>query len=209
MSVRWMQMIGLSFIICHLSFSLSACTKEETEVEEFDNWQWRNETFFASLQDSLRSNPAQWKRFKNYSLNPDIEGPSSEYIYVKVIEQGDDGDSPFYTDSVRLVYRGRLIPSATYPEGYVFDQTMSGTFSVHTAATYAKSLAGFVDGMATALQHMHRGDYWRVYIPSALGYGVEGDEVIPSHSTLIFDLVLVDFCHSGEGMPAWSSRQRR
>ena len=50
-----------------------------------------------------------------------------------------------------------------------------------------------VDGFATALQHMRRGDHWMVYIPYQLGYGSQSQTGVPAYSTLIFDLRLVDF----------------
>jgi FKBP-type peptidyl-prolyl cis-trans isomerase FklB len=54
-------------------------------------------------------------------LDENSVGKSSEYIYVKVMESGEAGDSPMFTDSVRVSYQGRLIPSATYKDGMVFD----------------------------------------------------------------------------------------
>ena len=50
-----------------------------------------------------------------------------------------------------------------------------------------------IDGFATALQQMRRGDRWMVYRPYQLGYGASGSGEIPGYSTLIFDLRLVDF----------------
>lgn len=187
-----------------------SCSKEETEAGEWDNWQARNEVYFASLQDSLQRNPAQWQRIKTYSLNADVEGNATDYVYVKALQDGSGSDSPLFTDSVRIVYRGRLIPSATYPEGYVFDETVSGRFSLATGSTSKMLVSSVVDGFSTALQHMHRGDYWRIYIPSDLGYGASGSSsgAVPGYSTIIFDLQLVDFSPAGQAMAPWSSRKR-
>ena len=52
---------------------------------------------------------------------------------------------------------------------------------------------------------MHRGDYWRIYIPSSLGYGDSGSgSTIPGHSVLIFDLTLIDFSPVGEAMKPYN-----
>ena len=193
-----------------LTFTL-ACSEEDATEDEYANWQQRNEVYFASLQDSLLRNPAQWQRIKNYSFDDAVEtmGPSSEYIYVKVISSGTETDSPAYTDSVRVIYQGRLIPTTSYPEGLVFDGTVYGKFSPATSATSKQLVSRMIEGYATALQHMHRGDYWRVYIPSDLGYGSAGSgSTIPGYSTIIFDLMLIDFAPTGEALPVWSSRQR-
>ena len=192
--------------LCCLSCILSSCSKEESEAGEFDNWQARNESFFATLADSLQRNPSEWIRIKNYSLDPDSEGQSDEYIYVKVLEQGDKTTgSPSFTDSVRVIYQGRLIPSATYPQGYIFDGTVGSTFSIATSATSKQRVSSMIDGYATALQHMHCGDHWKVYIPSALAYGSTGNgSAIPGYSTVIFEVQLIDFSHAGETMKPWS-----
>ncbi|MBQ9357661.1 MAG: FKBP-type peptidyl-prolyl cis-trans isomerase [Prevotella sp.] len=189
----------------------SSCSEEDAEATEFDNWKARNEVFFASLADSLSANPAQWQRILTYSLTPDDSRSSNDYIYAKKVVNGTGTECPAYTDSVRVAYRGRLIPSANYPDGYVFDETATGTFSTATAYTVKTVVSSNVDGYATALQHMHKGDTWRIYIPYPLGYG-ETDQtsgsvvIIPAYSVLVFDLALIDFCHAGETMPAWSSR---
>lgn len=188
----------------------SACSKEETEATEWDNWQARNEAFFASLSDSLETAPTQWRRIKCFSLDPETEGDAQDYVYVKVLQSGTGTESPLYTDSVRTVYRGRLIPTATYPEGYVFDETVYGKFSLATGSTSKMLVSATVDGFSTALQQMHRGDYWRVYIPSDLGYGASGSSsgAVLGYSTIVFDLLLVDFSPAGEAMAPWSSRQK-
>ncbi len=187
----------------------TSCTKEETEAGEWDNWQERNEAYFASLADSLNANPSQWQRILCFSQSPATNHDTDKYIYVKKLENGEDGESPAYTDSVRIIYQGRLIPSATFAEGYVFDGTVFGKFSTATSSTAKLLVSGTVDGFSTALQHMRRGDHWRVYIPSTLGYGEEGSGsgTIPAYSVIIFELQLIDFSHAGEMMPVWSSRR--
>ncbi|MCR4603768.1 MAG: FKBP-type peptidyl-prolyl cis-trans isomerase [Prevotella sp.] len=200
--------------LCSICGTLSSCSEETTETSEYDNWQQRNELFFTTLEDSLRSNPSQWMHIKNYSLDATTEGKPTDYIYAKVIAQGTETESPLFTDSVRVIYQGRLIPSASYPDGYIFSTTVSGRFDIATGYSVRQSVSNTINGYSTALQHMHRGDHWRIFIPHQLGYGQErqtsssGTLVIPAYSTLIYDLILIDFSSAGEVMPQWSSRQR-
>ena len=59
-------------------------------------------------------------------------------------------------------------------------------------------------GFTTALQQMHVGDYWRIYIPSDMGYGASGSgTTIPGYSVLVFDLVLVDYSPVGQALDPW------
>ena len=60
-----------------------------------------------------------------------------------------------------------------------------------------------VAGFATALQYMHEGDVWWVYIPSELAYGSQASGMIRSYSTLTFYVNLVDFYDIGQMVPEW------
>ena len=199
----------LPFYICLLMSALClSCSEDEGTEDEYANWTERNDAYFASLADSLNGNPAQWKRIKSVYLNQESEGKATDYVYVKVVESGTETESPIATDSVRISYQGRTIPTASYPQGYVFDGTVYGDYSSATNATAKLRISSCVDGMATVLQHMHRGDHWRVYMPSELGYGEQNmaGSGIPPHSVLIFEMTLVDFSPVGESLPVWSSR---
>lgn len=186
-------------------FGLASCSEEDDTVEEFPNWQARNDAFFNSLTDSvlnlLELNPARtdWKRIKSWSKSDSIEGSNSDYIIVKVIEEDDPASAtPLYTDTVTVHYLGRLLPSVSYPYGYVFDQSYYGNYYDDVSKPLQMAIGNsggnmLVDGFATALQHMRRGDHWMVYIPYQLGYGSQSQTGVPAYSTLIFDLRLVDF----------------
>ena len=202
------SLLCAAIFILHSSFFIS-CSEDDNTVNEYENWQQRNEQFFATLQDSLSQTGAQWLKLKKYSLDQKEEGVATDYIYVKVLTQSDTSStSPHFTDSVRVAYQGRLIPTTSYPEGYVFDTTIYGSYSMETVSTAKLLVSGVVDGFSTALQHMHRGDRWRVYIPHQLGYQSSVHGSVPAYSTLIFDLTLVDFTPAGTAMPIWKSPRR-
>ena len=52
----------------------------------------------------------------------------SDYVVVEKLVQGAGTTSPLQTDSVTVHYQGRLLPSASYARGYIFDQSYAGTF---------------------------------------------------------------------------------
>ena len=202
---RKFRSIFYPFIFLFLPVFCFSCSEDTNENAEFDNWQQRNDAYFASLKDSMAVGN-NWKRIKKYSLDPMLKGEDTDYIYAKVLVEGTDidGGCPNYTDSVRVSYQGRLIPTDTYPEGYVFDGTVYGSYNLSTTATTKFLISSnLVDGFATALQNMHRGDRWRVYIPYNLGYKATVQSSIPAYSTLIFDITLVDFSPVGKPMPVW------
>lgn len=53
-------------------------------------------------------------------------------------------------------------------------------------------LADLITGWQIALTQMCPGDKWRIYVPSEVGYGAMGVAGIPKHSTLIFEIELVN-----------------
>ena len=193
-------------------FGLSSCSEDTAEENDFENWQQRNEVFFASLEDSLASNAGigvgQWQKIKSYSKDSLLTtGSNTDCIYVKVLEQSTsttDQERPMAKDSIRLSYQGRLIPTKLYAQGFVFDGTVYGAYNPETNAMVSfKMSSSLVPGFYTALLHMRRGDTWRVYIPYQLGYGISANGSIPGYSTLIFDLTLFEIAREGTSLPVW------
>ena len=212
--IRQLEQLGqFLFVGCLSCLSCFVCSCSESDDEdltgEFANWQERNDAFFFTLEDSLRSNSALWTKWKSYTKNAQTVGATTDYVYAKLVQKGDGGDCPLYTDTVRIAYRGRLLPSASYPQGYVFDQTFVGNYDIRTTDVYDAAISAFTDGFATALQHMHRGDRYLVYVPYALGYGTSDSSSgkIPGCSVLVFDIVLIDFASGTDKLVSWSARQ--
>ena len=182
--------------------AMSSCSEEDDIVDEFPNWQATNEAFVdhltASVNKLLADNPLRtdWKRLKSWSKLNSEAGTNADYILVKVLEssQETNASKPLYTDSVAVHYQGRLLPSTSYTEGYVFDQSYYGNFNPELSRPTKMKLSELIDGFVTAVLNMQRGDRWLVYIPYQLGYGASSsNSAVPSYSTLVFDITLADF----------------
>lgn len=195
------------FFLLMTVFVLSSCseTDEDESKVEFVNWQERNDKAFAdTLAYARQQGEANgWYVFRNWSLdnqtpNKDTNGNEAnlkynddDYIVVHVLDKGEGMESPLYTDSIQISYRGRLLPSTSYADGYVFDQTFEGAYSSRTAKPTKTTVNyGWIDGYTTALLKMHVGDRWMVFIPQNLGYGTTDNNGIPAYSLLRFELVL-------------------
>ena len=96
------------------------------------------------------------------------------------ILSGGFGKRPLLTDSVQIVYVGKLI------NGKTFDGASPGL----PATVPVNAL---IRGLNEALQMMHTGERWQVTIPSSLGFGPGGaaNGLIPPNQTLVFDVTLV------------------
>lgn len=186
--IRILLLLTLSVL-----FGLTSC-EESGEAGEFDNWQQRNTQFIDSIARVARANTyGDWKVFLVQGLDSTKVWGNGDYVYCRVLEEGSGTTHPLFTDSVVINYSGRLMPSATYPDGYRFDGSYSGDFNPAFNVPVTMPLRGTVEGFCTAVQQMTDGDVWKVYIPYQLGYGAEGTTGIPGYSTLIFDINLVSF----------------
>ena len=197
----------------------TSCTEKNNTVEEYANWQSKNETYWNKLytttQQKIKSGDTSWKIILNYTFQNQKQTSGSaltyspeNYIIAHVEQAGTGTTSPLYSDSVSMHYMGRLIPSTTYTAGLIFDKSWSSnTFNAATSRPNHSYIGlsydskgkpiSLVDGFTTALMSMHRGDHWIVYIPYQLGYGSTSTGLVPAYSTLIFDLRMVDFSHPG------------
>ena len=195
--------IGVSLF--HLfTLLLLSCSSETETVDEYANWQERNDA--AVNQWAANSS---FRKIKTYTKDQTTAGQNSDYIYVEVLETGSGTESPIYNDTCCVAYRGRFIPTTTYTDGYVFEETYLGDFDWCTCAVADFPLDYMLrDGFVTALQNMHVGDRWRIHFSYTLGYGDTAMGVIPAYSDLIFDLALVDFWHPGETHPTFRAREK-
>lgn len=100
-------------------------------------------------------------------------------LQYKVVATG-KGKAPAATDKVTVHYTGKLT------DGTVFDSSVSRGQPAEFVVNQV------IPGWTEALQLMHEGDKWMIYIPSELAYGEQGaGGQIPPHATLIFEVELV------------------
>lgn len=179
-----------------LTVGITACSESDNEVEEFPNWQKTNADYFdkkyAEVKALADGGSTDWKVLCSWSLNPATATHSYDHVLVNVLNAGTGSGCPLYTDSVKVHYSGRLLPSTTYKEGYVFDQSWQGDYNLDVMQPRTFAVNAVENGFATALQQMHIGDRWRVYIPYQLGYG-SATNAGAAYSTLVFDMTLVGY----------------
>lgn len=97
-----------------------------------------------------------------------------------IVEKEGTGASPSPTDEVTVHYTGKLL------DGTVFDS------SVNRGEPATFPLNRVIPGWTEGLQLMKEGGKNIFYIPSDLAYGPNGiPNVIPPHSTLIFEVELI------------------
>jgi FKBP-type peptidyl-prolyl cis-trans isomerase FklB len=204
----------LPFYLFALLPLLVSCSESEETSTEFENWQSKNETYFLEKYNSYLLEYQTKGEASSKMVVPAWSMPSetilelidpTSCILVEKVMKNEllwTDNTPEYTDSVAVHYRGNLIPSSHFPEGYEFDRSYMSTDNFNLAVDVPSRFAvsgNILPGFSTALQHMHRGEGWIVTIPYQLGYGTTESGVIPAYSTLVFEIFLMDFWDEEEG----------
>lgn len=100
-------------------------------------------------------------------------------IYYKVLASGDPASrQPTPNSMVTAHYKGKTI------NGKQFDSSFGGH-------PFTCRLSDLIEGWIVAMQQMHVGDRWELYIPQEMGYGLFNQPGIPGGSTLIFEVELL------------------
>ena len=137
--------------------------------------------YFMELEEKMNAeNIEKGKAFlaENAKKEGIITLPSG--LQYQVITEG-NGKKPSATDKVKCHYEGTLI------DGTLFDS------SIKRGQPAVFGVNQVIKGWVEALQLMNEGSKWRLFIPSELGYGAQqAGEMIPPHSTLIFEVELIE-----------------
>ena len=100
-------------------------------------------------------------------------------IYYKVLNEGNQSSAkPTVRSIITAHYTGKTI------DGKQFDSSRGGV-------PLACRLCDLIEGWIIAMQQMHIGDKWELYIPAEMGYGKFSQPGIPGGSTLIFEIELL------------------
>lgn len=189
---------SLLFVVAVL-VAATACSKSEDDSAE--RWRTANDAAFAAV-----------KRDAAYT---EIKSPGHEgSIYYKELEKGTGTKPILFTSTVSLYARGRFV--ADYPDnkyirqGAVFQSWLEAdgvpfTTLVSSVGVPPKGFSAYTltKGVRVALQYMHEGDRWEVWVPYTLGLGENEGSLfvnvmpsssatkIPAYSTLVFEIEVV------------------
>ena len=187
------KFLNLTWLVLLFGIVLASCNKDDDNILAVDE-DWKKANGEAFTLRGLNLEKSGFKKLDSQS--------GDGYILYRVIEEGTDTTKIYYTSTVKAYYKGCLIKDedgnliedldSVLTKGVVFDQKMDE--EGYDPAEF--KVSGVVDGWATALQHMHVGDRWEVWIPYQLGYGIAGSSngpvTILPYSTLVFDMEVAE-----------------
>ena len=179
-----LQMQGIpsdSIKSADVAAGLEKVLKNTLSSEEIDAAQQlftdRVQALLKEIDAQRETNEKKWFE-ENAKKNPSVKTLASGLQY-EVIKEG-TGAKPKPTSKVTTHYHGTLI------NGKVFDSSVErgqpATFPVNAV----------IKGWQEILPLMAVGAKWKVYIPSALGYGGRAAGEIPENSILIFEIELLN-----------------
>ena len=228
--MKFCKTLILAFAAC---VTFVSCEETDNTYDPYENWQARNAEWWESIVSDSRTaiNEAkaqwgeqweehcQWRMFRTLYKVQDDAGTILDSICVQDLGNDLTGDelqasiekgSPTHSDSVRVSFRGFLMPTLNYT-GHgsemaivqeVFSTSYYGEYNPSTATPVLMSVDGLVEGLKTALQYMKEGDHWMIYIPYKLGYNTTAQGTIPAYSTLQFEVHFAKWYESGSHVPA-------
>lgn len=126
-------------------------------------------------QEYIQKN-REWLEAKSHE--PGVVALDKGVCYKPIKKGNQKSPTPNRGSVVTAHYVGKTI------NGKTFDSSRGGVAP-------AFRLRDLIPGWIIALQQMHIGDKWEVYIPAEQGYGKMNQPGIPGGSTLIFEIELI------------------
>jgi len=162
----------LSFVLFILL--ITSCTTNDP-FKELEAWKNKNDAYFTNMKDSTG--------YTLYTIPASSGGGS---YYYKITTAGEQNSiSPLSTQKVKVNYRGMLVT------GEVFDQSYTTALPTD-AAPRTFSANGVIWGWTQNLIQMKVGETRSIVLPQQLGYGSGGNGSIPSYSTTVWVVRLVE-----------------
>ncbi|HXT11293.1 MAG TPA: FKBP-type peptidyl-prolyl cis-trans isomerase [Candidatus Angelobacter sp.] len=161
---------------------LAAAMKAEKTPEDVEAMYPQVGQFVRRRRDEARMDALRKRRAEMETLFASLRGNTNvvelpDGLRYEILKRG-TGVFPKTGQTVLVNYVGHLI------DGSIFDKTMGEPLQV--------KIGSVISGWNEGIQKVRKGGKIRLYIPPSLGYGNEAVSGIPSGSTLIFEIELVD-----------------
>ncbi|MBO9551708.1 FKBP-type peptidyl-prolyl cis-trans isomerase [Pseudomonas sp. NPDC089422] len=171
--------VSLEAILAGLTDAFSGAESRVSEADLSASFKVIRDLMQAEAAAKAEAAAAAGKEFLVENAKRDGITTLASGLQFEVLTAG-EGAKPTRESNVRTHYHGTLIDGTVFDSSY--DRGQPAEFPV----------GGVIAGWTEALQLMNAGSKWRLYVPSELAYGAQGVGSIPPHSTLVFDVELLD-----------------
>lgn len=192
--IAWMLILGLLL-------ALPSCKDDDDEDDAIylpvdEQWKEMNLAAYEARLQDVKTDTSL------FTIN---SASGNGQIICKILKKGEGTEPIYYTSLVNCYYKGCFVADEdgnvianrdSVPSlGEVFDSALEengdNTVMMTGGCTITDAygrVSGTTDGFATALQNMHVGDVWEIWVPYQLGYGARGSETIQPYTTLVFQI---------------------
>lgn len=155
--------------------------REDALKQARAKYEEENQKVMAAQAKEAQPNIDAGKKFLEENGKREGVVTTASGLQYEVLKKATDGRQPTENDIVTVHYEGKLL------DGSVFDSSIARGQPVELFTQQV------IPGWAEALQLMHVGEKYKLYIPYDLAYGVSGrPPMIPGGSTLVFDVELLN-----------------
>jgi FKBP-type peptidyl-prolyl cis-trans isomerase FkpA len=174
-------------------FIASLQNQSQLDKEEIQSITQAAETLVRKKQNEIKAQMGQENRAKGVAFLTNNAKRSGIIVLDSGLQyevlKNNEGPKPKATDTVTVNYIGTLL------DGTEFDSS----YSRNQPATFP--LNRVIKGWTEGLQLMSKGEKYKFYVPSDLAYGARSTGKISSHSTLIFEVELLEVIEKGKPDP--------
>jgi FKBP-type peptidyl-prolyl cis-trans isomerase FkpA len=174
-------------------FIASLQNQSQLNKEEIQSIIQATETLVRKKQNEIKAQMGQENKAKGVAFLTNNAKRSGIIVLDSGLQyevlKNNEGPKPKATDTVTVNYIGTLL------DGTEFDSS----YSRNQPATFP--LNRVIKGWTEGLQLMSKGEKYKFYVPSNLAYGARSTGKISSHSTLIFEVELLEVIEKGKPDP--------
>lgn len=149
----------------------------EQEIKTF-----REQDSIRAIGQKVRDDEA----IQAYLAKNNIKAEKTEEGTYYEVQQTGSGEPAKEGQSISVKYTGTLL------DGTVFDSNVDSSFNHTEPYTFTIGRGGSIKGFDDGLRHFNKGAKGRIFIPSVLGYGSQGQGKLKPNSNLIFQVEVLD-----------------
>jgi FKBP-type peptidyl-prolyl cis-trans isomerase FkpA len=163
----------------------------------------RCQAYIGTLADAAKKKEPI--TIKNYIASNNLKLTTTASGLQYVITQQGTGDKPAPGDTVLVNYVGRFL------NGKVFDTNIKAEaikakleinpMNPYKPVKFTMGIQGIIKGWNEGLALLSKGGKETLVVPSSLGYGDRGYQIIGPYTPMTFDVELVDVTHPNPNAP--------